>query len=46
MPALARELKGKRILVAARHGYLRVAPHFYNNESDLERLEQGLREMV
>lgn len=46
MPALSRELKSKRILVSARHGRLRVSPHFYNNEEDLERLEQGLRELV
>lgn len=46
MPALARELKARRILVSARHGSLRVAPHFYNNEHDLECLEQALRELV
>ncbi len=35
---IARDLKEHRILVAARHGYLRVSPHFYNNEGDLEQL--------
>jgi cysteine desulfurase/selenocysteine lyase len=40
---LARELKTRRVLVAARHGYLRVSPHFYNNEEDLDRLEGELR---
>ena len=39
---LARELKSRRVLVAARHGFFRVSPHFYNNESDLERLEEEL----
>lgn len=41
-PALVRELEARRILIAARHGRLRVSPHFYNNEADLERLETEL----
>ena len=32
---LARSLKERRILVSARHGRLRVSPHFYNDELDL-----------
>lgn len=40
---LAVSLKEQRILVAARHGFLRVSPHLYNNESDLNRLEEVLR---
>lgn len=43
---LARELKDRRVLVAARHGFLRVSPHFYNNESDLDRLESELRKII
>ena len=43
---LARDLREKRILVAARRGHLRVSPHFYNNETDLERLGEGLRELL
>ena len=43
---LAIELKGCRVLVSARHGSLRVSPHFYNDESDLERLEAELRRLV
>jgi cysteine desulfurase/selenocysteine lyase len=39
--ALARELKGKRVLVAARRGRLRVSPHFYNTEQDLEMLSRA-----
>jgi len=39
---LARKLKEQRILVSARHGRLRVSPHFYNNEEDLEVLRQGI----
>jgi len=34
------------VLVAARHGYLRVSPHFYNNEEDLDRLEQELAQIL
>jgi selenocysteine lyase/cysteine desulfurase len=33
---LAKTLAEKRIIVAARHGNLRVSPHFYNDESDIE----------
>ncbi|HEY6392511.1 MAG TPA: aminotransferase class V-fold PLP-dependent enzyme [Bryobacteraceae bacterium] len=40
--AMARELKEMRVLVAARHGHLRVSPHFYNNEQDLETLGRAL----
>jgi selenocysteine lyase/cysteine desulfurase len=30
------------VLVAARHGNLRVSPHFYNDEADLARLAEAL----
>jgi cysteine desulfurase/selenocysteine lyase len=43
---LARELKDRRVLVAARHGFLRVSPHFYNHEEDLDRLETELRKIL
>jgi len=39
---LAKKLQEQRIVVAARHGNLRVSPHFYNNETDLERLKAAL----
>ena len=39
---LARSLKERRILVSARHGRLRVSPHFYNDEGDLEALRTAL----
>jgi len=39
---LARSLRERRILVSARHGKLRVSPHFYNDESDLETLKMAL----
>lgn len=43
---LAVELEARGVLVSARHGRLRVSPHFYNDESDLARLERGLREIL
>jgi cysteine desulfurase / selenocysteine lyase len=39
---LARKLQAQRILVAARHGNLRIWPHFYNSEADLELLRAAL----
>jgi cysteine desulfurase / selenocysteine lyase len=44
--ALARTLAERRILVSARRGHLRVSPHLYNNEQDLEILERALRACV
>ena len=41
--ALARSLASERVLVAARRGRLRVSPHFYNNEQDIEILARTLR---
>jgi selenocysteine lyase/cysteine desulfurase len=40
--ALARSLQAERIIVAARHGNLRVSPHFYNTEEDLQKLAARL----
>lgn len=39
---LAIDLRAKGILVAARHGNLRVSPHFYNTEEDLDVLRRAL----
>ncbi|MBI3664786.1 MAG: aminotransferase class V-fold PLP-dependent enzyme [Acidobacteria bacterium] len=39
---LAVELRKQKVVVAARHGYLRVSPHFFNSEEDLERLGAAL----
>jgi selenocysteine lyase/cysteine desulfurase len=44
--ALARELAKRRVLVAARHGRLRVSPHFYNNEEENQRFETELRRLL
>jgi selenocysteine lyase/cysteine desulfurase len=43
---LARELRERHVMVAARHGHLRVSPHFYNNESDLDHMEEALRDVL
>lgn len=44
--ALAQRLKDRRVLVAARKGALRVSPHFYNNEEDIEILMRELRAIL
>jgi cysteine desulfurase / selenocysteine lyase len=41
--ALAKKLEAERIIVAARHGNLRVSPHFYNTERDLKTLYTRLQ---
>ena len=41
-PQIARDLRERGVLVAARHGNLRVSPHFYNNEEDLECFRRAL----
>jgi selenocysteine lyase/cysteine desulfurase len=40
--AIARRLRDRKVLIAARHGNLRVSPHFYNNEADVECLAAAL----
>jgi cysteine desulfurase/selenocysteine lyase len=44
--AMARALKERRVLVAARRGHLRVSPHFYNNEDDLTKLREALAALL
>lgn len=39
---LAAQLRQRRVVVSARHGYLRVSPHFFNNDQDLAELENAL----
>jgi selenocysteine lyase/cysteine desulfurase len=39
---LVRSLREQRILVSARHGRLRVSPHFYNDETDLATLGKAV----
>lgn len=44
--ALVARLKQQRILIASRHGNLRISTHFYNNEQDVDRLIAALRQML
>ena len=43
---VATALRAEHVVVAARHGRLRVSPHFYNDEGDLGRLESALRKLL
>jgi len=40
---LVRRLKEERILASARHGCLRLSVHFYNDETDIEKLISVLK---
>ena len=40
---LAARLRENRVVVSARHGYLRVSPHFFNDEEDLAKLGRMLQ---
>ena len=44
--ALAKQLRTRRVLVSARHGHLRVSPHLYNDETDVERFHKELRALL
>jgi selenocysteine lyase/cysteine desulfurase len=44
--ATARALREQKVVVAARHGRLRISPHFYNDEEDLKRLESALKKLL
>lgn len=41
--ALAKKLDANRIHVSARHEYLRISAHFYNDEEDIDALFDALR---
>lgn len=43
---LAHELKKRNVNVAARHGFLRISPHFYNNDEDLEQLCEAIKPLI
>ena len=43
---IARTLRKQKVVVAARHGRLRVSPHFYNDDEDLTRLESALKKLL
>ncbi|MCU1337248.1 MAG: aminotransferase class [Bryobacterales bacterium] len=42
----ARALREENVVIAARHGRLRISPHFYNDEDDLKRLESALKKFL
>lgn len=44
--AIARALREQKVVIAARHGRLRISPHFYNNDEDLMRLERALKKLL
>jgi selenocysteine lyase/cysteine desulfurase len=44
--AAARALREERVVIAARHGRLRISPHFYNDDGDLKRLESALKPLL
>jgi selenocysteine lyase/cysteine desulfurase len=44
--ATARALREQKVVVAARHGRLRISPHFYNDDGDLKRLETALKSLL
>ncbi|WP_037320662.1 aminotransferase class V-fold PLP-dependent enzyme [Amycolatopsis orientalis] len=46
VPLLAERLKSRGIAVSARSGGLRVSPHGYNTEEDIDRLIGALKEIV
>jgi selenocysteine lyase/cysteine desulfurase len=39
-------LRTRGVLISARHGFLRISTHFYNNEDDVDRLGSELRRLV
>ncbi|MCW5964293.1 MAG: aminotransferase class V-fold PLP-dependent enzyme [Bryobacterales bacterium] len=43
---VAKALEAREILVSARHGYLRISPHYYNDEDDVAAFGEQLREVL
>jgi cysteine desulfurase/selenocysteine lyase len=41
-PELYAQLTQKGIIVSLRHGWIRIAPHLYNNEEDIDKLLAAL----
>jgi cysteine desulfurase / selenocysteine lyase len=43
---IVRQLERRRIMVSARGDGIRVSPHFYNNENDIDRLVSELKYLI
>ena len=43
---LSRKATGKGLMISSRGGYLRIAPHFYNTDEDLDRAAEILNELI
>ena len=43
---IVRKLERRRIMVSARGDGIRVSPHFYNNENDIDRLASELKFLI
>jgi cysteine desulfurase / selenocysteine lyase len=43
--ALAKQLEAEKIHVSTRRGYIRISPHFYNNEADVDALIGALKRL-
>jgi selenocysteine lyase/cysteine desulfurase len=43
---LVAALKARGVLISARHNYLRISTHFYNNEDDVDRMISELRRLL
>ena len=40
---IARRMESDGVLVSARSGFLRVSPHYYNDESDIDAFAAALK---
>lgn len=43
---VAKQLEARHVLVSARHGFLRISPHFYNDEGDVDAFAGALGEVL
>ncbi|MCU0229376.1 MAG: aminotransferase class V-fold PLP-dependent enzyme [Bryobacterales bacterium] len=43
---VAKRLEELNVMVSARHGYLRVSPHYYNNEGDVDAFASALGKVL
>lgn len=44
--SVARQMESDDVMVSARSGFLRISPHYYNDESDIERFATALRKAL